>query len=122
MFIERRKRMAKKSSASSQPAKLINASVGSIVKKPLTKRQIAVLARIADRQAADDDSAINYGDIPALSDEQLAQAYRPRDKELISVRLDRDVLTWLKSFGETGYSSRLNGILRAVMEQRAAPR
>jgi uncharacterized protein (DUF4415 family) len=63
-----------------------------MTKRPLNKRQIAVLARIADRQAADDDSAINYDDIPALSDKQLAQAYRPRDKEPISVRLDRDVL------------------------------
>jgi uncharacterized protein (DUF4415 family) len=74
-----------------------------------------VLTRIAQRQAAGDDSAINYQDVPALSDERLAKAYRPPDKQLISVRLDRDVLEWLKGCGE-GYSSRLNGILRTVME------
>ena len=70
--------MVKKSSASSWPAKLTNASVESIVKKPLNKRQIAVLARVAGRQAADDDSAIDYDDIPALSDGQLAHAHRLR--------------------------------------------
>jgi uncharacterized protein (DUF4415 family) len=74
-----------------------------------------VLTRIAQRQVAGDDSAVNYQDVPALSDEQLAKAFRPRDKQLISVRLDRDVLEWLKGYGE-GYSSRLNGILRTVME------
>jgi len=75
---------------------------------------MAVLKRIADRQAADDDSAINYDDAPALSDEQLANAFRPRDKQLITARLDRDVLDWLKSYGE-GYSTRMNFILRSAM-------
>lgn len=37
------------------------------------------------------------------------------DKQLIWVRLDREVWEWLKSYGE-GYSSRLNGILRTVIE------
>ena len=97
--------------------KLISVSAESISKKPLTKKQRAVLTRIADRQAAGDDSGINYRDIPPLSEEQLANAFRPREKQLIAVRLDRDVLDWLKSYGD-GYSTRLNGILRAVMEQK----
>ena len=63
-----------------------------------------------------------YRDIPSLTDEQLANAYRPRGKALVSVRLDQDVLAWFKSFGETGYSSRLNGILRTVMEKQLSPR
>jgi uncharacterized protein (DUF4415 family) len=63
------------------------------------------------------DSEIDYSDIPPLAEEQLANAFRPRDKQLIAVRLDRDVLEWLKSYGQS-YSTRLNGILRAVMEQR----
>ena len=113
--IEGKGRMAKKSSVSSRPAKRTNASAKSTAKKALNKRQIAVLTRIAQRQAAGDDSAVNYQDVPALSDEQLAKAFRPRDKQLISVRLDRDVLEWLKGYGE-GYSSRLNAILRTVME------
>jgi uncharacterized protein (DUF4415 family) len=70
-----------------------------------------------DKLAAMPDSEIDYSDIPPLTKDQLANAFRPRDKQLISVRLDRDVLEWLKSYGE-GYSTRLNGILRTVMEQR----
>jgi hypothetical protein len=31
------------------------------------------------------------------------------------VRLDRDVLAWLRAFGP-GYSTRINNILRVVME------
>jgi uncharacterized protein (DUF4415 family) len=112
-------KMAKKSSASSRPAKQVRVSAESIFKKPLSKRQRAVLDRIAKRQAAGDDSSIDYSDIPPLTDEQLANAFRPRDKQLIAVRLDRDVLEWLKGYGE-GYSTRLNGILRAVMMQQQA--
>jgi uncharacterized protein (DUF4415 family) len=37
-----------------------------------------------------------------------------RKKKAISVRIDDDVLTWLKSSGE-GYQTRLNAILRQAM-------
>jgi len=107
--------MAKKSSASSRRGKLIRVSAESIFSKPLNKRQKAVLARIARRQAAGDDSAIDYSDIPALSDEQLAQFRRAR-KVLIAARLDRDVYVWLRRYG-AGYSTRINNILRTVMSR-----
>jgi uncharacterized protein (DUF4415 family) len=42
--------------------------------------------------------------------------YRPI-KQKISVRLDRDVLIWLKS-GDGGYQTRLNRILREAMEKK----
>jgi hypothetical protein len=38
------------------------------------QRQKAVLARIAERQVMGDDSGIDYSDIPALTDEQLARS------------------------------------------------
>lgn len=63
------------------------------------------------------ESEIDYSDIPPLTDEQLANAYRPHDKQLIAVRLDRDVLKWLKSYGQ-GYSTRVNKILREVMQHQ----
>ena len=88
-------------------------SAESIFSKPLNKRQRAVLARIAKRQAARDDSGINYSDIPMLTDEQLAR-FRRTPKVLIAARLDRDVYEWLRKYGE-GYSTRVNHILRAVM-------
>jgi uncharacterized protein (DUF4415 family) len=73
------------------------------------------LARIAKRQAAGEDSDIDYSDIPPLTDEQLSQ-FRRAPKVLIAARLDRDVYDWLKRYGE-GYSTRINHILRAVMSR-----
>lgn len=80
-----------------------------------TKKQKAVLTRIAKRQAAGDDSAIDYSDIPRLTDRQLAEFRRP-PKVLVAARLDRDVYDWLRQYGE-GYSTRINGMLRAIMER-----
>ncbi|HEY3940453.1 MAG TPA: BrnA antitoxin family protein [Bryobacteraceae bacterium] len=93
-------------------------SAESIYNKPLTEKQRETLERIAARQAAGDDSGINYSDIPELTAEQLATAIRP-NKTLIAVRVDPEVLAWLKSFGP-GYSTRVNGILRTVMKQSRA--
>jgi uncharacterized protein (DUF4415 family) len=107
--------MAKKQSESSRPAKLISVSAESIFSKPATKQQKAVLARIAKRQAAGDDSKIDYSDIPAFTDAQLA-GFRRMPKVLVAARLDREVYDWLLNYGE-GYSTRINSILRTVMEQ-----
>jgi uncharacterized protein (DUF4415 family) len=107
--------MAKKSSASSRRGKLISVSAESIFGRPLNKRQKAVLARTAKRQAAGEDSDIDYSDILPLTDEQLAQFCRA-PKVLIAARLDRDIYDWLRRYG-TGYSTRINSILRAVMSR-----
>ena len=84
------------------------------------------LRRHAARQAAGDESDINFEDIPRLTDEQLAQMVRLRDirpKIAVSVRLEPRVLAWLKSKGE-GHLTRINDILRNIMEaeQRIAHR
>ena len=105
--------MAKRSSGSSRPAQRISMKSESILHKPLTKRQQAAL----DRLAARPESEIDYSDIPPLSEEQLASAFRPKSKQLVAVRLDRDVLAWLKQYG-SGYSTRINVILRAAMTAR----
>jgi uncharacterized protein (DUF4415 family) len=107
--------MARKSSASSRRGKRISVSAESILSKPLSKRQEAVLSRIAKRQAAGDDSDIDYSDIPPLTDEQLARFQRA-PKVLVAARLDRDVYDWLKKYG-AGHSTRINSILRAVMSK-----
>jgi len=57
----------------SRPAKSVSVSAESVFGKPLSKKQRAVLARIAKRQGAGDDSGIDYSDIPRLTDKQLAQ-------------------------------------------------
>ena len=83
--------------------------------EPLSKRQQATLTRIAKRQAGGDDTAIDYSDIPPMTDEQLAR-FRRAPKVLVAARLDREVYDWLRHYGE-GYSTRINSILRAVMSK-----
>ena len=107
--------MAKTLSESSRREKLVSVSAESTFSKPLNNRQRAVLGGIAKRQASDDDSCIDYSDIPALTDEQLTRFTRA-PKVLVAARLDRDVYDWLKRYGE-GYSTRINNILRAVMSR-----
>jgi uncharacterized protein (DUF4415 family) len=80
----------------------------------VSKSQKSVLSRIAKRQAANDDSGIDYSEIPALTDKQLTQ-FKRHPKVLVAARLDREVYDWLLKYGR-GYSTRINGILRAVME------
>ena len=85
-----------------------------------------MLRRAAKRQSAGDDSHINLEDIPRLTDEQLARMVRLRDvkpKVAVSVRLDPQVLDWLKSKGE-GHLTRINDILTNLMEaeRRTGPR
>jgi uncharacterized protein (DUF4415 family) len=83
-----------------------------------TKAELDAARRIAARQAASDDSGINYDEIPRLTEDQLAKMVRLRDirpKVPVSVRLDPRVLEWLKSKGE-GHLTRINDILTNLME------
>ena len=61
---------------------------------------------------------IDYSDIPEADASfwRRAELQMPQPKKGIYVRLDSDVLTWLKSKGK-GYQTRMNAILRALMEQ-----
>ena len=90
-------------------------SAESIFGNPPSKKQKAVLSRIAKRQAAGDDSGIDYSDIPPSTNEQLAR-FRRMPKVLVAARIDREVYDWLMRFGG-GYSTRINSILRTVMER-----
>ncbi|MGD0773887.1 MAG: BrnA antitoxin family protein [Candidatus Solibacter sp.] len=83
-----------------------------------TKSERQSVRRIARSQGAGDDSDINFDDIPPLTDEQLARMVRLRDirpKVAVSVRLDPQVLGWLKSKG-AGHLTRINDILTNLME------
>ncbi|MPY88841.1 MAG: hypothetical protein GEU99_13045 [Luteitalea sp.] len=63
------------------------------------------------------DEDIDYSDIPELDDEVFAQPlvpWPPR-KELITIRLDADVLDWFKHQGR-GYQTRINQVLRRYMD------
>lgn len=64
---------------------------------------------------------IDYSDIPPLDEDFFAKvtAVAPPPKQQLTIRLDSDVLAWLRSHGR-GYQTRINRILRTVMEN--APR
>ena len=69
---------------------------------------------------------MDFRDISRLTDAQLANLVRLRDvrrKVAVSVRLDPQVLDWLKSKGG-GHLTRINDILTNLMEaeRRKAPR
>ena len=95
--------MAKKSSASSQPARLKSMKSEDIANRQWTEKERRTLRRVAARQAAGDDSRTNFGDIPRLTGEQLANMIRLREarprKVAVSVRLDARMLSWLRSKG-----------------------
>jgi uncharacterized protein (DUF4415 family) len=92
--------------------------------RKLTNHERQAVRRIADRQAAGDDSGINLKVIPRLTERQLSALVRLRDirprKKAVSVRLDEHVLEWLKSKGR-GHLTLINDILANMMEaeQRA---
>jgi len=111
--------MAKKLSASSQPARLKRMSSGDIKSRRLTDREGQAVSLIGARQAVGDDSLININDLPRLTNRQLSamvrfRAVRPQ-KRAVSVRLDENVLVWLKSKGP-GHLTLINDILANLMD------
>jgi uncharacterized protein (DUF4415 family) len=86
------------------------------VSKKSIKSDLARLNRMKD-------SDIDYSDIPALGDEffKKATVAWPPAKQQLTIRLDADVLNWLKANGR-GYQTRINRILRAAMESKPARR
>jgi uncharacterized protein (DUF4415 family) len=80
----------------------------------LSETQKAELAALAARS----DDEIDYSDIPPLTEAFWKNAirnpfYKPT-KTSTTVRIDSDVLLWLRSQGK-GYQSRINAILRKEM-------
>ena len=83
-----------------------------------TDAERQAVRRAAKSQVAGDDSDIDFTDIPRLTEAQLASMVRLRDvrrKVAVSVRLDPQVLDWLKSKGQ-GHLTRINDILANLME------
>ena len=69
------------------------------------------------------DSEIDYSEIPALDNSFYTKAMEvwPPGKQQLTIRLDADVLEWLKANGR-GYQTRINRILRAAMESQPRSR
>jgi uncharacterized protein (DUF4415 family) len=66
------------------------------------------------------DREIDTSDIAEIkrlpSDAVIGKFYRPK-KTPVTIRLDADVLAWLKTTGE-GYQTRINTYLRQMMRRR----
>ena len=94
--------------------KLVKFQIDPTSLPPLTRQQkseLAVLAAMPDKQ-------IDTSDIAPLTEAFWKTAsrnpfYRPI-KQATTVRIDADVLQWLKSNGK-GYQTRINTILRDAM-------
>ena len=69
------------------------------------------------------DVDIDYSDIPALDKSFFTKATEawPPVKRQLTIRLDADVLNWLKANGR-GYQTRINRILRVAMESKPSHR
>jgi uncharacterized protein (DUF4415 family) len=72
--------------------------------------------RLKDIEAIRDED-IDYSDVPETDAAFWADAElrMPQTKKGVYLRLDQDVLEWLKAQG-SGYQTRINAILRAYME------
>lgn len=78
------------------------------------RKRLAGLAKMPE-------SSIDLSDIPEIkrlpSDAMIGKFYRPK-KTSVTIRLDADVLAWLKATGE-GYQTRVNAYLRRLMQGSA---
>ena len=76
------------------------------------RQELDALAKMSDED-------MDYSDIPATTHEDWVGAVRGRFyrpvKQQLTVRIDADVLAWLKRDGDKGYQKRLNAILRDAM-------
>ena len=105
---------AMKTKDEKHPRKVRVVSDGTIT--PEMEAELNAIAALADED-------IDTSDIPEVidwSNAVVGKFYRPK-KETVTVRLDADVLHWLKQGGK-GYQSRLNAILRKEMMVQAKGR
>lgn len=67
------------------------------------------------------DEDIDFSDIPETEEAfwERAELRMPQPKKAVYLRLDQDVLDWLKRQGP-GYQTRINAILRSYMKARKA--
>jgi len=76
------------------------------------RKRLANLAKLPE-------SRIDLSDIPEIKnlppDAVVGKFYRPK-KTSVTIRLDADVLAWLKAAGE-GYQTRVNTYLRTLMRR-----
>jgi uncharacterized protein (DUF4415 family) len=87
--------------------------------KKLTKEQKREIAAIAIKK----DKDIDLSEMPEIIDwsgAEMGKFYRPAKKP-VTMRLDADVVEWLKSYGP-GYQTKANLLLRHAMSSTQAAR
>ena len=69
------------------------------------------------------DQEIDYAEIPEADESfwQRVELQMPQPKKGIYIRLDTDVIDWLKSKGK-GYQTRMNAMLRELMRSEKEQR
>ena len=80
--------------------------------RKLTKEQKRDIRAIAAKR----DAEIDFSDAPAVLDwsgAEIGKFYRPKKKP-VTMRLDADVIAWLKADGP-GYQTKANVLLRHAM-------
>lgn len=104
--------MTKKKSASSPQEKRTPAS--ELFTTPLTEKQRRAVKKLATKP----DSEIDYTDAPEATwppqEVHVGRFYRPI-KQLVSMRVDADVLAWFRSRGKK-YQTYMNEVLRREMQ------
>ena len=91
--------------------KIVRKTLADVSMTPARKQRLT-------RLAARPDSEIDFSDIPLRDESFWKNAirnpyYRPV-KQQLTVRLDSDVVAWLRQNGK-GYQTRLNKVLREAM-------
>lgn len=85
--------------------------------KRLTREQKREIAAVAAKK----DAEIDLSEMPEVVDwsgAEVGKFYRP-PKKPVTMRLDADVVEWLKSYGR-GYQTKANLLLRHAMDSTRA--
>jgi uncharacterized protein (DUF4415 family) len=88
-------------------------------RSPLTKEQRAEIAALI-ALGHDNIDLSDAPELPDWSNAVVGRFYRPV-KQSVTLRLDADVLDWLRSQGP-GYQTRINRLLRSIMQAQPTPR
>lgn len=94
-----------------------DATTGKTSKRRKTGTDWEALNRLS---AADIRAGIDSDPDARATDENFwkdARVVLPKPKRLVTLRLDADLLEWLKR--ESGYQTRINAILRAYMDAKS---
>ena len=94
-----------------------DATTGKTSKRRKTGTDWEALNRLSD---ADIRTGIDGDPDARATDENFwkdARVVLPKPKRLVTLRLDADLLEWLKR--ESGYQTRINAILRAYMDAKS---